>query len=255
MRGITSLAAAALLVTAAISPVAAQIAPNTVITRTDVPGGGESLTAMETDVPATDPQDSPAPPIQFTKSVSQHQVAVGGKVTYLFSATNTGSTTADVVQIIDTDVVAAIVAGYLTFVSQDFVSLPEGYSFAIIETNTGIGGKIESEVDHIPAGTTYSFEVVVQVNGPPGASVTNQATLTVNCPGVVNPAVEDDDTCPEISSDDPDTPAVGDPTVITFIGLVPAPAIGAAAFGMLFATLLVFGSWRVRIKRVIAMRD
>ena len=151
--------------TAAISPVAAQIAPDTVITRTDLPGGGESLTAMETDVAASGLEDPSAPPIQFTKSVSQHQVAVGGKVTYLFSATNTGSTTADAVQILDTDLVAAIVAGRLTFVSQDFVSLPAGYGFAIIAINTGIGGQIESEVEHIPAGTTYSFKFVVQVNG------------------------------------------------------------------------------------------
>jgi hypothetical protein len=222
--------------------------PNHRVTRTEIPGGVQ-LTAEPTEQsPNTPEQGFDGSTFTFTKSVRTHQVPVDETVTYVHSITNNGPGTVTDLLENDSDIVSGAVAdGRLSFVDFEFIDVPTGASATLLFDfdPTAPTFVLIASVTPLGPGETFSWKVTFHVNGPVGATVSNQSTLQENCPGLpcTTPVVQ--------VSDDPDVPGSADPTVIVFVSPVLAPALGPVALAASSAGLVWLGSRRLRRRRSV----
>jgi hypothetical protein len=211
-----------------------------VITRTEMPGGVR-LTAEPTEPAAQVPANPPSmSPLTFTKSVANHRQPLGGLVTYVFSVTNDGNSAVAGAVVDDGEIVKTAVAdGRLAFADLDFIDIPLNASAVLIFDfdPTSSTFVLVGLASTIGPGETFSFKVVFRVNGPEGASVTNQASLQLNCTSTSTPC-----SMPVVAlSDDPSVPGAEDPTVIAIIGPATAPTLGPVALAVSASGLVLAG--------------
>lgn len=231
-----------------------QAPPSVHVTRQNLPDGGVLLEVQAgTPSAAAEPSPESTGPFTFTKAVDRHRVPIEGQLRYRFSVTNDGTSSANGVVMTDTDLVAAILDGrFQSFIDvdvPDIVFPPASTVLIVIIFSPSGPSFIHAGVDALPPGTTFAWTLTLRAGGHEGDSVTNQASLQLNCSadsefsanGCQNPTVA--------LSDDPDTVNPQDPTTIVFISPRFAPAIRPLGFVIAAAGLLLFGLRRLGVRR------
>jgi len=174
----------------------------------DLPGG-QRLEASEGGTPAA-PSGDGTPLLVATKD-GPVATAEGEIMTFVFVIENVGDGDALAVLIDDTALLPDVQAGRIEFYTQNFLEFPSPPFAVTLLFNDSVGHV--ATASHIGPGERYSYYVSYRVLQG-GGEFSNQATVYMDCTAL--PC-----TTPVAAlTDDPDTPAGEDPTVVPLVPLL-----------------------------------